>query len=435
VNLLNTGKKVLLITLGCPKNDVDSDIWGGILKTHGFQLVDSSEEADIIIINTCGFIESAKQESIDTILEAVEIKKVKHDLKVYVWGCLSERYKQKIQEQIPEIDGFWGVEAFEEMGKFFIGSNFTCSPHYWNMRIISPYTHTAYIKIADGCNHDCTFCIIPEIKGDYHSRPLKDIKNEAQMLTDRGVKELHLVAQDTTAYGKDLYKETKLVALLKELITIKGLEWIRIMYAYPASVTDELIQIIRNEPKICSYLDLPLQHISGHILEAMGRLSNKRKIINLLKKLRSSISDLTLRTSFILGFPGETENDFQELLDFIQEVKFDRVGCFVFSPEYGTKAYQYNNRVDNQTAVRRYNQLMETQYEISSELNRSYLKKNIRVLIDGYDERNKIYFGRSQGDALEIDQMIWVRGALKIGEFYTVKIDHNSAYDLKGHSI
>ena len=279
MNLLNTGKKVLLITLGCPKNDVDSDILGGILKTHGFQLVDSSEEADIIIINTCGFIESAKQESIDTILEAVEIKKIKHDLKVYVWGCLSERYKQKIQEQIPEIDGFWGVEAFKEMGKFFIGSNFTCSSHYWKMRIISPYTHTAYIKIADGCNHDCTFCIIPEIKGDYHSRPLNDIKNEAQMLADRGVKELHLVAQDTTAYGTDLYKEIKLVALLKELITIKGLEWIRIMYAYPTSVTDELIEIIKNEPKICSYLDIPLQHISGHILEAMGRLSNKRKII------------------------------------------------------------------------------------------------------------------------------------------------------------
>lgn len=430
-----TEKKILLITLGCPKNEVDSDILGGILKTNGFQLVDSSEEADIILINTCGFIESAKQESIDTILQAVELKKVKKDLRVYVWGCLSERYQHKLKEQIPEIDGFWGIEPFDEMGEYFIGSDFRHSSHHWKTRLISNYTHTAYIKIADGCSHECTFCIIPKIKGDYRSRPLFDIKNEAQMLAERGVKELHLVAQDTTAYGKDLSPGTGLVSLLEELVTIKGLEWIRIMYAYPASVTEELIQIMAEEPRICSYLDIPLQHISNHILKSMGRSSNKRRIYDLINKFRTRISDLTLRTSFIVGFPGETDADFQELLEFIQEVKFNRLGCFIFSPEYGTKAYRYNHQVDKETAVKRYNQLMDIQYEISSELNRSYIHDTVQVLIDGYDTDNQIYFGRSQSDALEIDQMIWVKGNFKIGEIYPVKIDHSSAYDLEGHKI
>ncbi len=435
MNLINTKKKVLLVTLGCPKNEVDTDILGGILRTNGLHIVNSSDEADIILINTCGFIESAKQESIDTILEAVELKKEKKDLKVYVWGCLSERYKHEIRNQIPEVDDFWGVEPFKEMSDFFLGPRFTYNPHNWQTRMISNYRHTAYIKIAEGCDHYCTFCIIPAIKGNFKSRDLTDINEEAQMLADKDVKELHLVAQDTTAYGADLSYEADLSRLLKELKNIEGLEWIRILYAYPDSVTDELIQIIADEPKICNYLDIPLQHISSHILKSMGRNSDTKKIRTLLDKLRNRISDLTLRTSFIVGFPDETEEDFQELINFIEEIKFNRLGCFVFSPENGTKAFNYSNQVDNKQAVRRYNRLMDTQYEISNDLNNSYIDKTIQVLIDGYDKDNGMYFGRSEGDSLEIDQTVWVRGEVDIGKFYNIKIDHSSAYDLEGYKI
>ncbi len=431
----NIQKKVLLITLGCPKNEVDSDILGGMLNANGFTLVDSSDEADIILVNTCGFIEPAKQESIDTILQAVELKKRKDSLKVYVWGCLSERYKQQIVNQISEVDGFWGVEPFREMGKFFIGNHFKYSPKSWKTRTISNYKHTAYVKIAEGCNHGCTFCIIPEIKGSYRSRDLNDLKAEAQMLADKGVKEIHLVAQDTTAYGTDLFNGIDFVTLLKELIFIKGLEWIRILYANPAYVSEELIKTIANEPKICNYLDIPLQHISDHILKAMGRNSNKQIIKDLLKKIRDRIPDLTLRTSFIVGFPGETEEDFQELIDFIEETRFNRVGCFVFSPEEETKAFRYDQQVNKEVAIRRYNQLMECQYEISNETNKSYINKTIQVLIDGYDTDNEIYFGRSEGDGLEVDQTVWVRGNVNIGKFYTVKINCSSAYDLEGYRI
>jgi len=435
LDLTNTKKRVLLVTLGCPKNEVDTDVLGGILKTNGLHLVNNSDEADIILINTCGFIESAKQESIDTILEAVELKKEKKDLKVYVWGCLTERYKHEIRNQIPEVDGFWGVEPFREISKFFLGSQFIYNPHNWQTRMISNYRHTAYIKIADGCNHNCSFCIIPAIKGDFKSRDLTDIIAEAHMLSEKGVKELHLVAQDTTAYGVDLLYEADLSRLLKELKNIEGLEWIRILYAYPDSVTDKLIQIIADEPKVCSYLDIPLQHISNRILKSMGRNPDTKNIRTLLDKLRNRIPDLTLRTSFIVGFPGETENDFQELINFIEEMRFNRVGCFVFSPEKGTKAFNYSNQVDEKEAVSRYNRLMDVQYEISNELNNSYIDKIIQVIIDGYDEDNGMYYGRSEGDGLEIDQTVWVRGGVDIGEFYNVKIDHSSAYDLEGYRI
>ena len=435
MNSINTKKRVLLVTLGCPKNDVDTDILGGILQTHGLHLVSSSDKADIILINTCGFIESAKQESIDTILEAVELKKQKEDLKVYVWGCLSERYKHEIRDQIPEVDGFWGVEPFKEMGEYFLGPHFIYNPQNWQTRLISNYSHTAYIKIADGCNNNCTFCMIPAIKGDFRSRELTDIKAEAQMLASKKVKELHLIAQDTTAYGRDLPYDANLSTLLNELKKVEELEWIRILYAYPDSVTDELIQIIADEPKICNYLDIPLQHISSHILKSMGRNPDTKKIRMLLDKLRTCIPDLTLRTSFIVGFPGETEEDFQELINFIEEIKFDRVGCFVFSPEQGTEAFNYDDQIHKEEAVKRYNQLMETQYEISNELNDLYYGKIIKVLIDGYNENNGLFFGRTEGDALEIDQTVWVSGEIDIGKFYNVKINRTSAYDLEGYTV
>lgn len=428
-------KKILMLTLGCPKNEVDSDMLGGILKAHEFQIVDNSDKADIILINTCGFIESAKQESIDTILQAVELKKNKSDLKVYVWGCLSERYKKKLEQQIPEVDGFWGIEPFAEMGIFFIGSHYNYSPQSWKMRLISNYHHTAYIKIADGCNHKCTFCIIPAIKGKFRSRPIHDIVAEAEILVDKGVKELHLVAQDTTGYGMDLSPAVNLVTLLKELVSIKRLKWIRILYTYPDSVTDELIHIISSEPKICSYIDIPLQHISSRILKAMGRNADKKKIYNLIEKLRHDIPDVVLRTSFIVGFPGETEQDFQELLDFVEKVQFDRLGCFVFSSEQGTKAFEYNRQVDKTTAQRRQNQLMEIQYDISDKINKLYVNKTIQILIDGYDSDNEMYFGRSEGDALDIDQTVWVRGKAGTGNFYEIKIIDSSGYDLEGIRI
>lgn len=428
-------RKVCLITLGCPKNEVDSDVLGGILKKNGFKLVDDAEKAEIILINTCGFIEDAKQESIDTILSAVDLK-TKHDnLKLYVWGCLSERYKKEIAGQIPEVDAFFGVEAYEKIGKQLLGKNFQYSDNAYKNRIVSTYPHTAYLKIADGCDHRCSFCVIPKIKGNYRSRDADEIIREAEMLAHRGVKELTLVAQDTTAYGSDLGSRTNIVMLLKRLAGVKNIEWIRLLYAFPGYISEDLIRVIADEPKICNYMDVPFQHISDMILKAMRREPGKERIKKIIKKMRNEIPGLVLRTAFIVGFPGETENEFRELEDFIEEVKFERLGVFLYSPEESTEAYTYECLVPKETAVERYNRLMDIQNEISSEINDFFMDKTIKVLIDGYDENAGLHFGRTEGDALEIDQTVWVRGEVKKGEFYQVKIDLSSAYDLEGEMI
>ena len=425
-------KNISLITLGCPKNQVDSEVMAGVLSGNGFNLASQPEEADVILINTCGFIKSAKQESIDRILEILELKKNGKDRKVYVWGCLSERYKNEIAQQLPEVDGFFGIEPFEQIARVLLGSAFRWDGAFHYRPVLSTPSHAAYLKIADGCDHECTFCAIPLIKGPFRSRPVTSLIREASLLAERGVKELILIAQDTTRYGYDLGGSSNLNALLKQLTCIEGIDWIRIMYTHPNHISDDFIQLIASEEKICSYIDMPLQHISNPMLKAMGRGSTNTAVRFLIEKLRDNISNLVLRTSFIVGFPGETEAMFQELIDFIKDVRFERLGAFVYSPEEETPAESLESRIPENIAEKRYQALMETQNSISAVLNQSLESGILPVLVDGYDKQQGLYHGRTEGDCLEIDQTVWIQGETAIGEIIPVRIEATSAYDLYG---
>ena len=428
-------KKITLITLGCPKNEVDSGVLAGELARGGAEIVGDVEEADTILINTCGFIEEAKKESIDAILRAVALKKNGRDRKVFVWGCLAERYREVIEKEIPEVDGIFGVEPYEEMGRFLFGHSYGWNESAYGRRILSTPSHTAYVKIADGCDHGCTFCAIPRIKGKYRSRAVLHIMKEAQRLAERGVKELTLIAQDTTAYGSDFKDGTTLVTLLNALIPIERIRWIRIMYGHPAHLTDALMDLMSREEKICRYLDLPLQHISDGILRAMGRGMSKRSIEDLLRTLRDLIPGLVLRTTFIVGFPGETDRMFRELIEFVRENCFERLGAFVFSPEEGTEAFHLKPTVPREVAEERYRILMEVQQDVSRSLNGDLESKTIAVLVDGYDRDQDLYFGRTEGDGLDVDQTVWIRGAAVVGEIMNVRIEGSAAYDLMGSVI
>jgi len=425
-------EKVALVTLGCPKNEVDSGVLAGELMWGGMRLVGDVEEADIILVNTCGFIEEAKKESIEAILRAVELKKDGKAKKVYVWGCLSQRYRGQIEKEIPEVDGYFGVEPYNEVGCFFFGPSYRWTEGALGRRVLSTPPHTAYLKIGDGCDHECTFCAIPLMKGKYRSRSVESIVDEAVVLAERGVKELILIAQDTTAYGSDLVKDTNLVGLLKRLVSVEGIRWIRIMYGHPAHVTDELMELIAGEEKICRYLDLPLQHVSDDMLRAMGRGTSRRSVERLVETLRSRIPGLVLRTTFIVGFPGETEAMFRELINFVREVRFERLGAFVFSPEEGTKAFEFKPRIPLTIAEERYRILMEVQQEISRERNRSLESKVLPILVDGYDSDQGLFFGRSEGDGISVDQRVWIRGEASIGEIVPARIVGSSSYDLMG---
>jgi len=424
-------KKVALINLGCPKNDVDSEILAGHLKEQGARIVPNHEEAEMIFINTCGFIQEAKEESIQTILQTLQLKGQNGNPKVYVWGCLVQRYRSEIEKEIPEVDGFFGLEPFEEMGRSLFGRTILMKDGWRNRQLSTP-SHVAYVKIADGCSHKCTFCAIPLIKGKTKSRPVKSIAQEVKMLAERGVKEIILVAQDTTAYGRDLENRDNLHHLLQKLLTIPGLQWIRLLYAHPLHLTDDVISLMASEERICNYLDIPLQHISDPILQAMGRGTSRRMIEDLIDRLRKRIPNLVLRTAFIAGFPGETDNDFQELLDFVQKMRFERLGAFVYSHEEGTEAFSSKNLVPVEIAQERYNRLMEVQNGISEEINETFVSKKIPVMIDGFDENQNCFYGRTQGDSLEIDQQVWVRGNAPIGEIVPVQIEESSTYDLYG---
>ena len=433
--MIKPNEKIVIITLGCPKNQVDSEVIAGELTRGGMTLVGDVEEADTIVINTCGFIEAAKRESIETILKAVELKKNGKERKIVVCGCLSQRYKGEIEKEIPEVDAYFGVEPFNEINTFLLGDSYSWNEKAFSGRILSTSSHTAYLKIADGCDHGCTFCAIPMIKGSYRSRSVESLVEEAQSLVNRGVKELILVAQDTTAYGSDLENGANLISLLRELISIKNLRWIRIMYTYPDTVTDELIELLAREEKICKYLDVPFQHISDSVLKAMGRKSRKKSIESLITKLRYMVPGIVLRTTFIVGFPGETEEMFRELVDFVQDVRFERMGVFVYSPEEGTKAYHMKPAVPRKVGEERYRTLMEIQKEISADINRSMEFKTFPVIVDGYDENQGLFFGRSQGDAPDIDQTVWIKGETSVGEIVHVKINGSSAYDLMGEIV
>jgi ribosomal protein S12 methylthiotransferase len=423
----NGRKKIHILTLGCPKNLVDSEILMSKLKNK-FQIVEKPEKADLVVVNTCGFIDSAKQESIEKIFEMVELKEKGKVESVYVMGCLSERYKNELEKEIPEVDKFFGVEKFEEI------LNTLGVPDKYELlgerELLTP-KHYAYLKISEGCDNPCSFCAIPLIRGKHISRPIEEIIKEAKKLAWKGVKEIIIIAQDTTYYGLDIYGKRKLPELLNRLSEIDGIEWIRLMYTFPAKFPTEVLDIMAQNPKICKYIDIPIQHISDKILKSMRRGITKRKTIELLEKIRETVPEVAIRTSLIVGYPGETEKEFEELLDFVYTFKFDRLGVFTYSQEEGTKAFELGDPVSPEEKERRMALIMNAQRDIIVEKNEKMIGRKIKVLIDR--KERDFYIGRTQWDAPEIDLEVLVEGnGIKIGNFYEVEIYDIFEYDLIG---
>ena len=436
-------------SLGCPKNFVDTEVICGKLKEKGYQISEKIENSDIVIINTCSFIRDAVEESIEEILNLVKLKKegkIKH---IIVTGCLPQRYKDdNLNQELPEVDAFLGVGDLlvvdnvikkvlqgEQIYKVNPKPNFLYN-HNTPRAILTPQ-HYAYIKISEGCQNDCFYCLIPKIRGNHRSRKMEDIIKEVKLLSEKqNLSEIILIGQDTTLYGIDLYGEYKLAELLKKLslLELKNLKWIRLLYTHPTHYNDELIEVIANYPKICPYLDLPLQHISDKILKRMNRPVEKNYVISLINKLRDRIPNLSLRTTFMVGFPGETDQDFEELLNFVKEFRFERLGAFVFSREEGTPAYDFPQQIPMRIKKERLKELMLTQQSISEEINSSYIGKVIEVLIDEIKSgKTKIAIGRTRGDAPEIDGKVIVRGdKAQVGKFVKVKVTEASEYDLVG---
>ena len=438
--------KIALESLGCSKNLVDAEIMMGILNKKGYKLVGDFEEADIILVNTCGFIESAKQESIDTILELAQLKETANLKILIVTGCLAQRYADELKSEIPEIDAIVGTGSYQNIDeivdslkkeKHIVSLNDIDFVYNENLpRYISTPNHMAYLKIGEGCDNKCTYCIIPKLRGKYRSRKIEDIITEAKDLAAKGVKEVVVIAQDTTKYGCDLYGKEMLPELLEELANIEGLKWIRIMYSYPESITEELVKTIKKYDNICNYFDMPIQHASNKILKLMNRHTTKEDILSKVEMIRSYIPDATLRTTIIVGFPGETEEDFNELVDFVKVAKFDRLGAFAYSREEDTPADKLPNHVEEETKLSRRDSLMLVQQEISQELNANKVGNEYEVLIEEQIE-DKVYIGRTQGDAEEIDSIVYVKSdkPLNVGEFVNVKINSALEYDLMGDVV
>lgn len=438
--------KLLFISLGCDKNLVDSEMMMGLLHDRGYEFTDNEEEADIIVINTCGFINDAKEESINTILEMAKYKENNLEALI-VAGCLVERYKNEILQELPEIDAIVGTTAFDKICDVvddvladkkhneLESINKMCRPDV--KRIITTGGYYSYLKIAEGCDKHCTYCSIPMIRGAYRSVPMDELVKEAEYLADNGVKELIIVAQEITVYGKDLYGEKKLPELLHRLCKIPGIQWIRLLYCYPEEITDELIETIRTEKKICHYIDMPIQHASDKILKAMGRRTNNAELRNIISKLRKEIPDICLRTTLITGFPGETEEDHQILLDFIDEMEFDRLGVFTYSPEEDTKAASLDNQVDEEVKLCRKDEIMELQQEISMDKSERLIGKEIEVIIEGKASDEDVYVGRSYMDAPSVDGYVFINSEeeLMSGDFAKVRIVKAMEYDLIGDLI
>lgn len=425
--------KVSVITLGCSKNTVDSERLLRQIQLNKIGIVDDPNKAETIIINTCGFIEAAKEESINTILEAVSLKKNGKIKKVIVAGCLSERYKNDLIKEIPEVDVYFGTENYEGIIKELGGD---LKRELLGERLLTTPSHTAYLKISEGCDHPCSFCAIPIMRGLHKSKPMGELLEEAKFLAANNTKELIIIAQDTTDYGKDIYGEKKLAELLNKLSKINGIEWIRLMYAYPSQFPDSVIEEIKNNPKICKYVDIPLQHISDSVLKSMRRGVTAKRTKDLLIKLKTEIPDVTIRTTFIVGYPNETEKDFDELCGFVKDFKFDRIGTFTFSVEENTSSFILGDPVSEEEKQRRKNVLMEIQKEISLEKNESFVGKKLKVLIDAVE--GDYYIGRSYRDAPEVDGEILINrknNFLNTGEFYEVEINDFDEYDLYGNVI
>lgn len=437
-------RKVGMISLGCPKNQVDGEALLAKLKKAGYEIVNNIEDSDVMIINTCGFIEQAKKEAIDTILEVAEYKNAGLISAIVVTGCLAERYQDEIIKEMPEVDAVLGIGANSDIvktcDKALCGIVTTSFPNkcYLSIndeRIISTPSHWAYLKIAEGCDNRCSYCAIPGIRGGFRSRNIESCVDEAKALAESGVKELILIAQDTTKYGQDLYGKYSLDILLKELVKIDGIEWIRLFYCYPQRISDSLINVIANEEKVCNYIDIPLQHSDKTVLRNMNRVGDGEDYRALISKMRKAIPDLALRTTFMVGFPGETDEQFENLCKFTEDVKFDKMGCFTFSPEEDTPAYDMQNQIDDDVKVRRQEVLMNKQYSITEELNKQRIGRIYKVIIDTFDGEK--YVGRSYMDSPEIDSGIIFTcdNNLNIGDFVNVEITDYNGYDLIGKAI
>ena len=433
--------KVGMVSLGCDKNRVDSELILGSINKF-YEITNNPKDAEIIIINTCGFIESAKQESIDTILEMAEYKKTHKCKMIIATGCLTQRYGDELLELIPEIDILMGVNDYMKLHKLIVDfikteqrvSSTTYKDEGVNEgeRILTTNSHTAYLRIAEGCNNFCTYCIIPKIRGKFRSRSKESILAEANSLVNQGVKEIILIAQDLTNYGEDLYGKNQLHVLVNELSEIEGLEWIRLLYCYPEEITDELIEVIANNPKVMKYLDLPIQHISNNILKMMARKTNKETIIDKIDLLRKKVPGIALRTSLIVGFPGETEEDFNELCSFLKDYKLDNVGVFTYSQEEGTAAAKLPNQIDEDVKIKRKETLMNIQRGIVRDLNKLKIGNIYDTIIDG--STGEYYIGRNYEMSPEIDGLVYVtkKKTLKKGDIIKVKITNVMEYDLVG---
>lgn len=436
-----------MVSLGCPKNQVDAEHMMWSLRDSGFEIVQDAALADVAVINTCGFIQSAKQEAIETILEFGKLKEEGRIKALVVTGCLSERYRDEVKAEIPEADAVVGLGSQKDIAAvingIIRGDGDVCA--YGKKedlkldggRIISTEPFYAYIKIAEGCDNCCSYCAIPSIRGRFRSRPMESVIEEAKWLASVGVKELVVVAQDTTRYGEDLYGEPKLAELLEELCRIDGFRWIRTLYSYPERITDKLIQTVKTQDKLVKYFDIPIQHCCDEILRKMNRKSDKKSLMELIEKLRREIPGVTLRTTLIAGFPGETEEQFEELCRFVKEVQFDRLGCFAYSPEEGTAAYEMDGQLDEKTRERRAELIMDEQMRISDRLNEQKIGQTLEVVAEGFDRYAECWFGRSCQDAPEIDGKIFFTAEKKpsVGEFVKVKIEDVLDYDLIGSVV
>lgn len=436
--------KILFISLGCDKNLADSEEMLGLLTAGGHEITDDETQADAIVINTCCFIKDAKEESVETILEMAEYKKTGSCHALVVTGCMAQRYQKEIIQEVPEVDAVLGTTSYGDIVKALeeaaAGNHFEefrdidYLPDTGSKRVLTTGGHFGYLKIAEGCDKHCTYCIIPKLRGRFRSVPMERLVAQAEDMAEQGVKELILVAQETTVYGKDLYGKKSLHILLKKLCEIRGIRWIRILYCYPEEIYDELIETIRDEKKICHYLDIPIQHASDRILKRMGRRTSKQELIDIVGKLRKEIPDIVLRTTLITGFPGETEEDHEELKEFVDEMEFDRLGVFTYSPEENTPAAEMADQVPEEVKEERRDELMELQQEISYDRGQDRIGQELLVMIEGKVADESAYIGRTYGDAPKVDGYIFVQTGelLMTGDFAKVRVTGALEYDLIG---
>jgi ribosomal protein S12 methylthiotransferase len=436
--------KILFVSLGCDKNLVDTEMMLGMLVQKGYTITDDEEEADVVVVNTCCFIGDAKQESINTLLEMAELRKSGSIKALVAAGCLAQRYREEIQKEIPEVDAIVGTTAIDAitdaLDEAFKGKNpnhiedINRTPVYDKKRIVTTGGHYAYLKIAEGCDKRCSYCIIPKVRGNYRSIPMESLINDAKSLVEFGAKEIILVAQETTLYGMDLYGKKCLPELLHRLCEIEGLYWVRILYCYPEEITDELIEAIKSEDKVCNYLDIPIQHASDQILKRMGRRTNRQELADMVNKLRKAIPDICLRTTLITGFPGETQEDHESLLEFVDEMEFDRLGVFTYSPEEDTPAATFEDQIDEEIKLDRQADIMELQQEIAFEKAENTVGSTMLVMVEGKVPDEHAYVARSYKDAPNVDGFVFIQTGKELitGDFVKVRITGSYEYDLIG---